>query len=187
MESKKELENIMKNGYSCEGTVLDSGDGEYIVKGRLKNGLEKVKILYYSANPPTYSSSYSGSGLPFPNSTMAFENTPNKGAVLTKVNGEFSFKVRYPNSYYVKLGTIYVPPVVYIKICGKKEIHTIKLGGGIPFRLLAYPVSRKGPEFYNTIGLNYLPPRSQEQILKDKGYPAENKMPKNFWGKAVPK
>ena len=28
--------------------------------------------------------------------------------------------------------------------------------------------------------------RTQEQLLRDSGYPEENVMPKSFWGKAVP-
>jgi len=179
------------NEYSCKGIIVDEGNGEFIVKGKLQSNINNSKLLYYSPNPPTYCTSYSGSGLPYPNPLIAFDNTPNKGAVITGNNGEFQFRVRYPNSYYAGLGTVYVPPHVYVKVCGQKKVHTIKLGDGIPFRMLSYPpppnsAPRRGPMFYGTKGRNILPPRTQERILRDSGYPPKNVMPENFWGKAVP-
>jgi len=177
------------NKYSCNGIVVDEGNGEFIVQGTLQSNISNAKLLYYSSNPPTYCTSYSGSGLPYPNPLIAFDNTPNKGAVMTGSSGEFKFRVRYPNSYYAGLGTVYVPPHVYVKVCGQEKVHTIKLGNGIPFRLLSYPpptAPRKNPLFYNTKGRNMLPPRTQERILRDSRYPSKNVMPKDFWGKAVP-
>ena len=56
--------------------------------------------------------------------------------------------------------------------------------------MLTYPPSqpktaaRANPRFYS--GRTELPMRTQEQILRDSGYPENNKMPANFWGKAVP-
>lgn len=178
------------NEYSCEGVVLDEGEGEYIVKGNLETANKDATILYFAPNPPTYSQSYTGSGLPYPNPNIAFDNTPNRGAVKL-VNGEFKFRVRYPNSYYVGLGTVYVEPHVYLKVCNDGKIHTVKLGNGIPFRFLTYPPApntapRENPMFYQGAGRDILPPRTQEQILRDSAYPSENVMPKNFWGKAVP-
>ena len=171
--------------YSCGGVVVDGGDGEFVVKGKLKTDISNAKLLYYAPNPPTYCSSYSGSGLPYPNPSAAFENTPNKGAVIINSDGKFSFRVRYPNSYYTGLGSVYVPPHVFVKVCGQDKIHTIELGNGIPFRLLSYPFLRKNVQFYNTKGRNMLPPRTQERILRDSGYPNKNEMPLDFWGKAI--
>ena len=42
---------------------------------------------------------------------------------------------------------------------------------------------RKCPLFYHNPRLTV---RSQEQILRDSGYPSENKMPDDFWGKRPP-
>ena len=177
--------------FNCEGMVLDSGDGEYIVKGKVKNG-GNSNIMFWAPNPPTYVTSYAGSGLPFANPEMAYDNTPNKGMVKAK-NGSFEFKVRYPNSYYMGLGTVCVEPCCHIKICGKKsdnKIHTIKLGNGIPFRMLTYPPTsetgrpRSSATFYS--GGWELPVRTQEQICRDSGYPEVNKMPKDFWGLTPP-
>ncbi len=178
--------------YSCEGIVLDSGEGEYVVKGMVKSQTSNPKILFWAPNPPTYTTSYSGSGLPYPNSEIAYENTPNKGAVVAN-DRKFEFRVRYPNAFYIGLGSLYVEPCVHIKVCEngvKKEVETIKLGNGIPFRSLTYPPtqpntkSRKNPNFYS--GRDKLPVRTQEQILRASGYPLQNKVPDNFWGKAVP-
>ena len=68
-------------------------------------------------------------------------------------------------------------------------MHTIKLGNGIPFRMLTYPpsydsVPRVNPHFYS--GRDNLVHRTQAQILKDSAFPSKNEMPSNFWGNAVP-
>lgn len=177
------------NQFKCEGQVLDSGEGEYTVKGKLSKGGNRT-ILFWTANPPTYNSSYSGSGLPYANPEMAYENTPNRGMVKA-VNGHFEFKIRYPNSYYTGLGTVCVEPCCHIKICDSTEdkIHTIKLGNGIPFRMLTYPPinnerPRNSPLFYKEP--ENIPIRTQEQILRDSAFPEENKMPDNFWGLKPP-
>ena len=178
--------------YTCEGVVLDSGDGEFVVRGSVNSILTNPTVIFWAPNPPTYTQSYTGSGLPFPNADIAYENTPNRGAVLAE-GGQFEFRVRYPNSYYMGLGSVLVEPSVHIKVCenGKSgKVETIKLGNGIPFRSLTYPpvqsgtAPRKNPMFY--AGREKLPMRTQEQILRDSGFPEENVMPKNFWGKAVP-
>ena len=183
--------NIGKN-YSCEGIVLDSGDGEFVVKGSVNSIAVNPTVIFWAANPPTYTQSYTGSGLPYPNADIAYENTPNRGAVLAQ-GGQFEFRVRYPNSYSMGLGSVLVEPCVHIKVCenGKSgEVETIKLGNGIPFRSLTYPpiqkdtAPRKNPMFYS--GRQNLPMRTQEQILRDSCFPEENVMPENFWGKAVP-
>ena len=186
-----------KNDYSkqhkCEGVVLDAGQGEFVVRGKVETISNSATIMFWAANPPTYCTSYSGSGLPYPNADIAYENTPNRGAVKSN-NGEFEFRVSYPNSYYAGLGTVYVEPCVYIKVCegddSKNNVKKITLGNGIPFRMLTYPPSqpktapRENPSFYK--GRNNLPHRTQEQILRDSGFPEQNKMPDNFWGLAVP-
>lgn len=182
--------NKFSESLTCEGLVLDKGDGEYTVRGKI-NSLGNTTIMYWAANPPTYCNSYSGSGLPYPNPDIAYENTPNRGLVKTN-NGNFEFNLRFPNAYYIGLGSVYVEPICHIKICNSKsdkKIHTIKLGNGIPFRMLTYPQepltkSRANPNFYK--GGFELPIRTQEKILRDSGYPDSNKMSPNFWGMKPP-
>ena len=179
--------------HTCEGIVMDAGQGEFVVKGNVQTKTSNATILFWAANPPTYRSSYSGSGLPYPNADIAYENTPNRGAVKSN-GGSFTFKVSYPNSYYAGLGSVYVEPCVYIKVCeGKDEGNNVKkitLGNGIPFRMLTYPPSqpktapRSSPLFYS--GREKLPVRTQEEILRSSGYPEKNIMPSNFWGLKPP-
>lgn len=177
--------------YSCEGVVEDKGSGEFSVSGKTSapNG---SMILFWAANPPNYNTSYAGSGIPYPNPEVAFDHTPNKGAVRVK-NGRFQFFIRYPSSFYAGLGTYYVEPHVYYKVCDgggeESKVHTIRVGNGIPFRMLTYPpppntAPRRNVNFY--AGRDLLPVRTQEQILRDSGYPTKDVMPKNFWGLAIP-
>jgi len=182
------IQNYSKQ-FTCEGNVMNEGEGEYLVKGKLK-GVGNKTILFWAPNPPTYNSSYTGSGIPYANADMAYDNTPNRGMVKT-TNGKFEFKVKYPNSYYIGLGTLTVEPCCHIKICGDKseKIHTIKLGNGIPFRMLTYPPltdekPRKNTLFYKETYEG--PLRTQEKILRDSTYPEKNKMPDNFWGLKPP-
>ena len=174
--------------YNCKGIALNSGNGDITVKGEVITDSLNPKIIYWAANPPTYNTSFSGSGLPYYNPEQAYENTPNVGAVIA-YNREFSFKIFYPNSYYVGLGSVYMSPRVNIKICEEGsndgEVHTLLLGEGTPFRSLTYPsinnsVARKDPLFYN--GTDDLEVLGQEQILRNSSYPDHNQIPSNFWG-----
>jgi len=182
----------LSKGLSCEGVVLDSGEGEFIVKGQLSGIHANPTVLFWAPNPPTYNCSFSGSGLPYPNADVAFENSPNRGAVKAPA-GQFEFKVRYPNSYYIGLGSLIQCPAVFIKVCdqaGNGEIQKIELGASVPYRSLTYPPIVKGQRgrsdamFY--VGRDALPHRTQEQILRDSGYPAKNVMAMNFWGLRPP-
>jgi hypothetical protein len=171
---------------------IENKNNGFFISGKLNfpNFTQKLFIKYTASSPPTYNSNFSGSGLPFPNEFVAFENSPNKG-VAEVINGNFNFSLLYPNSYYTNMGTVYVPPQVKLMLVDRdnKSLNnsiTINLGEGIPFRTLTWPVQRnwnQGPEFYN---IKNLPVRSQYQILLDSAYPSTNKMPKNFWGSTPP-
>lgn len=178
--------------FSCNGSYLYSGDGEVLIKGKLKDNIPNTLISFWAACPPDYIQSYTGSGLPFANPIMAYDNTPNRGSVKPDINGDFEFKIQMPNSYYNGLGTVYIKPHVNIRVKNDKNdnIHDINLGDGIPFRMLTYPsppntAPRCSSLFYNQ---RYKLPdaRTQEQILLDSEYPNVNKMPNNFWGLAIP-
>jgi hypothetical protein len=207
-ESPKIFEYHKKN--MCSDIVIDDNssflskiniekkdnNGGYLVKGVLKDDLytssltQNVFIKYIASNPPTYNSNFSGSGLPYPNPDVAFENTPNKGMVKVE-NGRFNIVIKYPNSYYENMGTLYIPPQIKLLAVNNENrdlsiVEVINLGEGIPFRTLTWPVQRdwnKGALFYKVEGL---PVRSQNQILLDSAYPSVNKMPANFWGKTPP-
>tara|TARA_Y100000590_G_scaffold468679_1_gene652535 strand:- start:2352 stop:2921 length:570 start_codon:yes stop_codon:yes gene_type:complete len=176
---------------TCEGAVVNKGNGNFLVKGSVK-GAGNPTVLYWAAAPANYRSSFSGSALPFPNPEVAYENTPNVGAVKAP-GGNFEFNLHYPNSYYTRLGSVYKSPRVHIKVCredGTGEVQTILLGTGVPYRLLTFSpppcdIPPYGPLFYKKRYNG--PPRSQEQILKDSQYPSTNKWYKGFWGDKPPK
>ena len=165
----------------------------YIINGRLNGQLgvqstvEKLFVKYSAANPPTYSSNFSGSGLPYPNIEVAFENTPNKGVVEIH-NMSFNFSIRYPNSYYKNMGTVHVKPHVKVLLFNDKnenigEEKILYLGEGIPFRAISRNIKNTSPLFYVN---NNLPIRTQYQILLDSAYPSTNTVPNNFWGSMPP-
>jgi hypothetical protein len=167
-------------------------DGSLLIYGDIKKAynIDNVFVKYVAANPPTFSSNYSGSGLPFPNEDIAYQSTPNKGCVEV-INDKFKINVIFPNSYYINMGSEFVPPHVKLVLVDKHnneltEVGIVYLGEGIPFRTLTWPVQRNwnnGAMFYYNPDL---PVRSQYQILLDSAYPKINKVPNNFWGTMPP-
>tara|TARA_B110000211_G_C13956031_1_gene498353 strand:- start:192 stop:767 length:576 start_codon:yes stop_codon:yes gene_type:complete len=185
-------ENSYLKNTSCDNVIEQDIDGDFIVRGFEPAIAPGSTVIFWAAAPPTYNGSFSGSGLPFPNPEIAYQNSVNKGSVKT-VGGHYEFKIRFPNAYYVGLGSKYIEPCVHIKICqehGEDKLKTIKLGNSIPFRSLTHSTgqrnipARNNSSFYS--GRDKLPTRTQEQILRDSQYPDDNKMSDNFWGKAVP-
>ena len=136
----KNWKNLFFDKTLCEGEIINNLNGNITVKGRLKIDKPEVKVVYWAANPPDGVYSFHGRGLPYPSPSIAFEKTVNKGSIMA-INGEFEFKIYYPNSYYVGLGSLYIPPHVFIKICDGEsaKIESIKLGEGIPYRTLTHP------------------------------------------------
>lgn len=171
------------------GQMAYTGSGDVTVRGSLTNFVPgKTKLVFWAPSPPDYRTSYSGAGLPFANSEMAYENTPNAGVVPVNYDGSFSFSIVYPSGYYSGLGTVFVSPHVQLQpvIEGRPaKVEVVKLGQGVPFRLLSYPpipstAPRCSPAFYGN--RDTLPVRTQEQVLRDSAYPKTNQMPANFWG-----
>ena len=192
------FKNAHKNLPLCDVNIISNNDSSFIVSGNLKGNLLQLSnrtnlyIKYWASNSPTYNSNYSGSGLPYPNEEVAFENSENIGTSNLN-NGKFSFSISYPNSYYTNMGTIYIKPEVQIQVFDNQtnkevsEIQHINLGEGIPFRTLTYPYQRnwnEGSLFYRNTKMPTL--RNQEQILQESAYPLTNTMPNNFWGKKPP-
>lgn len=175
--------------HDCDINIRFNGSGNFIVDGDTNN-MGAALVRYWASAPPTYSLSFAGSGLPYPNESTAFEKTPNLG-VANIQGGKFQFALEYPNSYYDNMQKTLIGPQVQFVFCDKdgkniSETHVAKLGNGIPFRSLTWPMKRDwniGPLFYCN---NNLPVRTQEQILRDSGYPPTNVEPDNFWGKIPP-
>lgn len=148
------------------------------------------RVTYYAAAPPDYGASFSGSALPFAGAKQAFDGTPNKGVVQAEEGGQtVHIKLRYPNAYYVGLGTVYVPPTVHIEYTsqGRPMTESMRISDGVPFRTLTYPAYNTRPRrdctFYDA---GDLPVRGQEAILRASAYPDKNEMPANFWGTKPP-
>jgi len=173
----------------CELSIKYNANGNFIIDGNT-NSFTAAFVRYWASSPPTYSLSFAGSGLPYPNEDVAFEKTPNQG-VAKLDGGKFQFALEYPNSYYDNMLKVYVPPQVQFVFCDSNgnnigDTHAVNLGNGIPFRSLTWPQKRDwnvGPLFYCN---NNLPVRTQEEILRASGYPAQNKEPDNFWGSMPP-
>lgn len=178
----------------CSGTISHGEyDRQIVVQGRITEQIKDNTVYFIAASPPDYRATFSGSGLPFYSQVQAFENTPNKGKIVVSIGVEFQIELMMPNSYYVGLGTVYVPPTLYLEYFnaeGQKRNVSIKLSDGIPYRSLTWPgpgqktAARGGPMFYAT--QFKLPVRSQEQILRDAAYPEKNKMDEDFWGLKPP-
>ena len=185
--------NNFFNNSLCEGNITSDSNGNINVNGKLKDNVNGT-VRYWAANPPTKSYSHAGSNLPYSSPEVAFQNSNNTGLINT-TNGEFSLKLNYPNSYYVGLGSLYVPPTLYLKVCNQEKVESIVLGPGIPYRTLVHPApptknNRITPLFYRNKNLDNMDARTQEKILRDSQYPEFNvippAMPDNFWGLKPP-
>ncbi len=123
--------------FKCKGKVYQNSKGNFLVTGRVHTNKHNAIVEYIAASPADHRSSYAGSGLPFPNAEMAYENTPNRGAVKT-TNGYFEIRISYPNAFYVEQGTKLLRPHLLIKTCEKdnEEITVVPLGENIPDRTL---------------------------------------------------
>jgi hypothetical protein len=177
------------NSGEISGSIKISSDLKHcIVKGKINESVSKKQIGYIAASPYHLNSSFSGSALPYPNQSVAFDNTPTRGIVKLDANNSFEFVIEIPSAYYVNLGSILIPPQVYITynnyFINKKESITIM--NELPYRTLTYHRSHKNVQFYNNIW--NLPVRDQEQILRDSAYPTCNlefegdiQTPKDFW------
>lgn len=186
-----QVKQLLFNKDACEGAISYRGKGDLVIQGRLKNVSSMSKLFFWAAAPPTYGTSFSGSGMPYSDPLTAYDRTPNKG-VIDVQNGNFTINMKYPNAYYIGLGSVYIPPHINFKVSetGKDDTYfSVQIDDGIPFRMLTYPAPptkkpRSSAMFY------YEPEkgaRTQEAILRASAYPETNTMPDNFWGDRPPR
>jgi hypothetical protein len=176
----------------CNGSISYKGTGDLVVQGQLKNPVQQSKVYFWAAAPPTYGTSFSGSGMPYSDPLVAYDRTPNKGFVDISGNGQFNFSIKYPNAYYIGLGSLYISPHINFKVCSPgiaDSYFSVQIDDGIPFRMLTYPAPptkkpRISPMFYSEPEKGA---RSQESILRSSAYPLTNSMPDNFWGDRPPR
>ena len=184
------------NTEECQGTIIYHNHDDVTLEGQIKSNIKGGRIFLRAANPIDRRSSSSGSGLPFANAQQAFENSPNIDEIEVSMNNTFSINILMPNSYYIGLGTVLVPPTLFIDFHNGAERRTISIevNKPLPYKTLTYPMStehasRSSPLFYE--GGSQLPSRSQEDILYDSAYPTSenginNALPVNFWGAKPP-
>jgi len=170
-----------------EWNSTKSSDGKSVkVTLQFKEPIGDNTVEYVAAAPPDFRSSFSGSALPFANPDQAFSKTPNTGNVMLNENGIGSFEIMMPNSYMIRLGTIQVPPTVFVSYTNalkQKQVANLQLCEPVPFRSMTYPSLRKDAMFYKN---EMVPISTQETILRASAYPTENMTPPNFWGQRPP-
>jgi hypothetical protein len=135
--------------YTVFSIVFNSDLSILQLSGSIKNIAQFNNIIIIASNPIDRMSNYSGSGLPFPNYEIAFENTPNIHKVDS--SGIFNTTFKYPNSFYMPDGINKIKPSIYFMFTdiNKKsfrvqyELHDI-----LALRTLVNRSSRKNPEFY---------------------------------------
>ena len=157
------------------------------VIGKVNDNVKDKTLTFVACSPADRRTSFSGSGLPFPNADFGFENSPNVGSLKLDHNNSFILEMMIPNSYYMGLGTILIPPTIYFTYNNSIETKkvAIKLCDPIPYRSLTYPGSRTDPNFYSSFST--LPVRGQEEILKSNRYPSDTmKGYYQFWGTRPP-
>lgn len=166
---------------------ISTNKHDILIKGKFNSNVDDNVLYFIAGNPPNYRTSFSGSALPFANLEQAYENTQNQGNVTVASTGEFEVFLLYPNVFYEELGNYYIAPHVNFvyKKNGVEKRLTLKLGDGIPYRTLTYPMKRLSNEFYDN-GWK-LPVRSQEAILRSSQFPDVDAKPDNFWGLKPPK
>lgn len=119
------------------------------IRGFIKNPAYYSKIALSAANPMDRMTNYSGSGLPFPCATIAFENTPNHA--LIDSSGKINSVFLYPNSFYAQNGKDKIISSIFFdatSINGDNTVHRYELIDRCVLRTLANRNARKGPEFY---------------------------------------
>lgn len=153
------------------------------------------RIRYYAAAPPESRGSFSGSGLPFMNFNQAMHASPNVGAIEDSPTGnEVQVTLAaMPNAYYAGLGTVYVPPTLYLEYSsgGQVRLQSVRLAGAAAaYRTLTYPAfgdtkARTDATFYEPAP--GVPVRTQEAILRASAYPSDGRTQEpNFWGTRPP-
>lgn len=179
------MKSFFQEAY-CIGTIIEHPNKyDITVKGQLAERPDHGFVTYLAAAPADHRTSFTGSGLPFANPVQAFQGTPNKGTL--KLRGtHFTLNLLYPNSYYAGLGTVQIPPTLYVSYTkwGKEKTVGIKIGEPIPFRHLTWPEQRANVMFYGK--QEELPVRSQEAIFRSSVYPPNNVEPADFYGLRPP-
>jgi len=137
------------------------------IKGIVNNRSYYKNVLLIAPNPASLSSSYSGTGLPFPCADIAFEESKNIYAIDTA--GVIDTIFMYPNSYYTVANKTKIVSSLFFVFethDNQKEFVRLELKDLYPLRTLVNRESRTGPEFYE-IKHQVLPVDTAEVIMKE--------------------
>lgn len=156
---------IFNDEYTAYSIVFNSNHSELKINGSIKNYTIYKDIIIIAPNPINRMSNYSGSGLPYPNYEIAFENTPNIHKI--DASGNFNVTFKYPNSFYMPDGINKIKPSIYFVFTKnyeksfrlQYELHDIN-----KLRTLINRSSRKNPDFYGAKD-NILPIATAEKVM----------------------
>ena len=102
---------IFSDEYTDFNVIYSEDYSSINIKGSVKNKVIYNNIIIVAPNPIDRMSNYSGSGLPFPNYEIAFENTPNMHTIDS--SGTFDISFKYPNSFYIPDGINKIKPSIF--------------------------------------------------------------------------
>lgn len=117
------------SGYITYNKLTDT----YTLNGRLT---KYSTIEYLSSSPIGRNQSLEGSGLPFHNYQIAYDNTPNQGTISPSSDGSFTIKLKHPNSYYINLGKVLLKPHIHLSLTSLNTIVTLVIDNNLPYRSL---------------------------------------------------
>jgi len=147
----------------CKGKVNMSRIAGFIdVELRINEKVKNGTINYFAAAPPEHMTNFTGSGLPFPNERIAFENTPNTGVIRVDPTEDapyITIHIQTPNSYYTRFDT-FVASCIDVFFNGRRI--RIQLDKATPpFRSLTQTFPHKNSSVI----------KSQEGLIQTKAYP----------------
>ena len=156
---------IYNDEYTTYNITVNSDNSALKINGSIKNNTLYKDIIIIAPNPINRMSSYSGSGLPYPNYEIAFENTPNIHKI--EASGIFNISFKYPNSFYMPDGINKIKPSIYFLFTtfdNKSFRLQYELRDINPLRTLINRDSRKNPEFYGAKD-HILPIATAEKVM----------------------
>lgn len=161
----------INNKYLQLSITDDNGKLKLNGKVNKSNSLVEQSSYIVAANPIDRMMNYTGSGLPFPCPSIAFDNTPNFFKI--KKDGIIECTFEYPNSYHSMSNHTKIVPSVFVALKYEdKDVvyYQAKLNDTLPLKTtVTYRKGfKEGPNFYGKKDLLEVPP-TQEYLLKNIG------------------
>jgi hypothetical protein len=146
-------------------------NGKLRLNGAVSNPNKYNNMYVIAANPIDRMINYSGSGLPFPCPTIAFENTPNYYTIGK--NGVIKCLFEIPNSYYNMETQEKIVPTIFVALKKNDDdikFYQVKLNDTLPLKTsVTYRKGfEEGVDFYAKKDLLDIP-KNQEDLLRNIG------------------